>query len=189
MGPFRFIPFLECCHGVISMRHDVEGELHLWDREQGSQFLVFGEGSTGYIERDKGRSFPDRYAWVQCNRFQTDKLEIMASAATVPIFGRTIIGCTCAINFRGTPYSIATFLGAKVICINEKGLEIVQGNKRLIVEAIDENGKPLRAPERGNMNRIIHESPSCRVKFTFSDGGNILFDCISDQASFEYSKA
>ncbi|HPO04317.1 MAG TPA: tocopherol cyclase family protein [Bacillota bacterium] len=188
MGPFRFIPFLECSHEVISMGHGVAGELHFRDNEHGGRIITFGKGSTGYIEKDKGRSFPHRYAWVQCNRFQDGDLQVMASAATIPILGKVIIGCTCAINYQDQCFPLATFLGAKVTCMSEKRLEIVQAKRSLIVEAIDDNSKPLFAPERGRMSRIIQECPSCKARFRFYDQGRILFDYSSDQASFEYSE-
>ena len=60
MGPFRFLPRMECAHGIISMGHPLDGVLHLNGRT-----LDF-TGGTGYIETDRGRSFPSRYLWTQC---------------------------------------------------------------------------------------------------------------------------
>lgn len=51
MGPFRWIPFMQCRHEIISMRHNVAGTLKI-NREQ----LHFGKG-IGYIEKDRGASF------------------------------------------------------------------------------------------------------------------------------------
>lgn len=58
MGPFRFVPHMECSHGVISMGHQIEGSLML-----NGKSLDF-TGGTGYIETDRGRSFPDAYLWT-----------------------------------------------------------------------------------------------------------------------------
>lgn len=52
MGPFRFLPGMECAHGVISMGHGLQGALTLNGRE-----MDF-EGGMGYVETDRGRSFP-----------------------------------------------------------------------------------------------------------------------------------
>ena len=46
MGPFSFIPFMECYHGVLSMNHSIKGELYLND-----EILSFNKGK-GYIEKD-----------------------------------------------------------------------------------------------------------------------------------------
>ena len=60
MGPFRFLPGMECSHGVISMGHALEGTLTL-----NGAVLDFA-GGTGYVETDRGRSFPSAYLWTQC---------------------------------------------------------------------------------------------------------------------------
>lgn len=51
MGPFRFIPAMECAHGVISMGHRLEGVLTV----NGERFDF--SGGTGYIETDRGILF------------------------------------------------------------------------------------------------------------------------------------
>lgn len=55
MGPFRFLPGMECSHGVLSMGHPLSGSLTL-----NGEVLDFTDG-TGYIETDRGRSFPSAY--------------------------------------------------------------------------------------------------------------------------------
>ena len=55
MGPFRLTPGMECRHGVVSMGHRLEGALTLNGRS------IDFTGGTGYIETDRGRSFPRRY--------------------------------------------------------------------------------------------------------------------------------
>ena len=49
---------MQCRHEIISMRHNVAGTLKI-NREQ----LHFGKG-IGYIEKDRGTSFPDQYVWT-----------------------------------------------------------------------------------------------------------------------------
>jgi tocopherol cyclase len=186
MGPFRFAPFMECRHAVLSMNHGAVGEVWLLNKGTGNKKMTFGKGSSGYIEMDWGRSFPESYAWVQCNRFEKAECSIMASVATIPFLGKSFLGCTCAIQYQGESYPLATFLGAKVISNSERHIEITQGKKRLQIDIIKENMQPLKAPEKGDMNRIIHESTNCKARFLFSNQGKIYFDLKSDQASFEY---
>ena len=59
MGPFRFLPGMECIHAVYSMEHSVNGELEI-----NGQRLRFRDGQ-GYLEGDSGRSFPKKYVWTQ----------------------------------------------------------------------------------------------------------------------------
>ena len=81
MGPFAYFPFMECFHGVLSMKHRVSGSIVVNSKE-----LIFNNG-IGYIEKDWGRSFPKRYLWLQCNDFSTEETSIMVSIADIPFLG------------------------------------------------------------------------------------------------------
>ena len=89
MGPFRFFS-MECSHGVISMGHRLSGKVELNGK------TIDFTGGKGYIEMDKGRSFPSAYTWVQANDF-ADALQedcsIMAAVAKIPFFGLHFRGC------------------------------------------------------------------------------------------------
>ena len=73
MGPFRRVPARGCVHTVLSMAHPLEGLLCLNGR-----YLDFSHG-TGYIEGDRGRSFPRTYLWTQCCWQERQKGSIMLS--------------------------------------------------------------------------------------------------------------
>lgn len=55
MGPFSYIPFMECNHAIISMQNDINGFISLND-----QIIKFNN-DKGYIEKDWGCSFPKSY--------------------------------------------------------------------------------------------------------------------------------
>ena len=46
MGPFSFVPFMECYHGVLSMNHSIKGRLDF-----NGESLSFDNGK-GYMEKD-----------------------------------------------------------------------------------------------------------------------------------------
>ena len=50
MGPFRFIPFLQCRHGVVSMSHKTKGSIQI-----NGDSINF-HGGRGYAEKDCGCS-------------------------------------------------------------------------------------------------------------------------------------
>ena len=52
MGPFSYLSFMECYHGILSMKHSLEGTLS-WN----GQLIDFTNG-IGYLEKDWGSSFP-----------------------------------------------------------------------------------------------------------------------------------
>lgn len=178
MGPFRFLP-MECRHRVVSMRHGLFGCLTLNGRA-----LDF-TGGFGYIEGDSGRSFPESYAWFQCNDFQ-EPCSVMASIAKIPFCGFSFTGCICAIWRAGKHIRLATYSGATVLEKSENRLEIKQGKLRLTIDVEKRAAHPLSAPGMGWMNRVIHEAPVCGARVRLLSDADVLLDAASRHASFEY---
>ena len=177
MGPFRFVPFMQCRHSMYSMRHKLEGEIVVNDRR-----LNFQNG-IGYIEGDSGRSFPNRYIWTQCF---FDKSSLMLSVADIPLSGFHFTGIIGVVLLDGKEYRIATYLGAKIRYIGDNTVTISQGSYELTAKLIKKKAQPLYAPVNGAMNRIIHESASCKAYYKFSCKNKIICEFISDCASFEF---
>ena len=56
----------------------------------------------------------------------------------------------------------------------------------MTAQLLEDGGQTLIAPVSGAMTRLIRESLSCRAAYRFSDNGRVLFDFITDKASFEF---
>lgn len=177
MGPFRFVPFMQCRHSVYSMRHRINGIITV----NGQQY-VFING-IGYIEGDCGSSFPKEYIWTQCH-FRNGSL--MLSVADIPLFGFHFTGIIGVVLRNGKEYRIATYLGAKVKHMDKNSVTVKQGDYQLTARLLRKNSHPLAAPNHGLMNRTIHESASCKAYYQFSYKGKVLFEFISRRASFEF---
>lgn len=65
-------------------------------------------------------------------------------------------------------------------------ITVVQGSYKLTAKLIKTNAHSLAAPNNGKMNRIIHESASCKAYYKFSYKDKILCEFISNRASFEF---
>lgn len=178
MGPFRFFSGMECSHGVISMGHTLAGSLTLKGEK-----LDFS-GGTGYIESDRGRSFPSAYLWTQC---VWPGGSLMLSIADIPLPLVHFTGCICAVIYQGREYRLATYRGVRVERWSETGAEIRQGKCRLTAELLAGQGCPLRAPSAGCMDRSIRESLRARMRYCFWSGDRLLFAHTDDHASFEYA--
>lgn len=187
MGPFRMLPFMECSHQVLSMGHWASGQFE-WKDKQSREKIVFEKGSSGYLEMDYGTSFPKEYAWLQCNRFGEEACSIMAAIAIIPIFETSFLGTTCVLQWNGKTHTLATFQGAKVNTFRENRLVVEQGAKRLEVDVIRDLAHPLQAPQRGAMDRTIHESPQCKARVLLTVDHKIVLDLFSQQASYEFVK-
>jgi len=181
MGPFRLFAHMQCSHGVISMGHSLEGSLNI-----NGEIIDFS-GGAGYIETDRGHSFPNTYLWTQCVWNGPESSSLMLAIATVPLPMGSFTGCICAVMHRGREYRLATYRGAKVEKWSPTGAVIRQGKYRLTVDLMEEQGQSLRAPEKGNMERTIHESLCAAVTYCFWSGKDVLFRHTDRYASFEYS--
>ncbi|MCI8554729.1 MAG: hypothetical protein HFJ80_07290 [Clostridiales bacterium] len=181
MGPFRFFAGMQCSHGIISMGHSLQGRLEL-----NGKFLDFTDG-IGYMETDRGRSFPSAYLWTQCLWDGPERGSLMLAVATIPLPVGGFTGCICSLFYGGREYRLATYRGAKIEEWSPFGAVIRQGKYRLEVKLLKEQRQALRAPAEGRMQRIIHESLCAEVCCRFWCGKNLLLQHTDPHTSFEYS--
>lgn len=176
MGPFSLVPFMQCRHSVFSMAHRVNGRLRV-----NGQIYRFRQ-SPGYMEGDRGISFPSRYLWTQCSWKNGC---IMLSVADIPFMGGHFTGCIGLIYGNGVERRFATYLGAKVETADNVSIRVRQGDMRLSVRLLEDRAHPLLAPVEGGMGRTIHESIACRVLYDLQIGGRERLHFTADRASFE----
>lgn len=187
MGPFSLIPLMQCNHGIMSLHHTLRGELLV----NGTQISF--DGGTGYSEKDWGSSFPTSYVWTQANDFDNrpcnEKISVMLSVAHIPFGLLSFRGCLCSILFNGIQFCLATYKGVRVLACEPDRIILKQGAYLLEVfpnsASVKASAQILNAPKMGSMNRIIHESLRCTVRYRFSENGRILFDVVSSRASYE----
>lgn len=108
MGPYRFAPFMQTYHGVLSLDHSLEGSLYV----QGKQ-VDFVEG-RGYIEKDWGNTFPRAYIWMQSNHFPQSGVSLTASVATIPWLTGWFRGFLVGLLIEERLYRFTTYLGSEI---------------------------------------------------------------------------
>lgn len=178
MGPFRFFP-MECRHEIVSMRHSLVGSVNL-----NGEVIDF-TGGIGYIEGDSGYSFPSSYVWIHANDLNVP-CSIVTSVARIPFAGLRFQGCICVLQYGGSEYRLATYLGVKVLICTNKRIVLEQGVYRLDIRIDGRNAHSLAAPQGGQMVRTIQETVSCPAEFRFYVKGKQVFCLMSEHASFEY---
>lgn len=178
MGPFQWVPGMECSHGVISMGHALDGTLTL-----NGERLDF-TGGHGYIETDRGRSFPDTYLWAQAS---FPGAALMLSIASIPLLFVHFTGCICSVILNGKEYRLATYRGVRVERWTSEEAVIRQGRYRLEIKVEHTDAKPLRAPSKGAMARTIHESLKSVLRCRFWHDETLLFEGTDQTGSFEFS--
>ena len=177
MGPFQYIPFIQCRHSVYSMQHRVDGEIRI----NGVPYVF--QNAVGYVEGDRGHSFPKEYTWTQCS-FPEGAL--MLSVADIPLGKFHFTGVIGIVLLHGKEYRIATYLGAKAVNIKDGEVIVRQGRLCLTVKRLGPPGHPLQAPVGGAMTRTIHEHPACEVYYRLEDNGVTLLELEAPNAAFEY---
>jgi hypothetical protein len=96
MGFSGFVPFLECYHGVCSVRHDTSGTATFEPAPDVLVDLLVSNTETidltgqGYIEKDHGTNFPKTWVWLQSSSFKKRlNSSFMVSVAQVPLISDT----------------------------------------------------------------------------------------------------
>lgn len=188
MGPYSFVPFMECYHGIVNIHHDIHGIL-----EYGGEKMDFSRG-YGYIEKDWGRSFPEEWIWFQSNHFGRDDITIMFSAAKIPWLGRSFTGFISFIRIKKKIYIFATYTKANMEVIEDSdqrlNLVLEDTKYRLNLEVKSGEGSTLKAPKHGLMGRDIMESIDGEVFVQFSaKNGRMIYQGKGVKAGFEYHQS
>jgi len=180
MGPFSFVPFMECYHGILSMNHGLKGELCFKEEN-----ISFSKG-LGYTEKDWGHSFPAGYIWMQSNHFSTPGTSVKASMAIIPWLGSSFIGHIAGVLFNGKLYEFTTYNGTKIkqCLITEKTVKIEMENHqyRLSIHAKRDQATSLAAPIAGFMDARIEESMKATIEVGLFDKKTNAF-LLKDEGS------
>ncbi len=183
MGWYAWMPFMQCYHGVVSLDHEILGQLALKDR------TVSYDHGRGYTEKDWGRSFPQSWIWLQSNHFGVEGTSLTASIAHIPWLGTSFPGFIIGFWHHGELHRFTTYTRAKVEKLRLEGEAVEwvvrRGNDRL--EMFIKRGSTviLKAPTSEGMTREIPESLHGSVEVRFSRKGKEIFSGTGTHAGLE----
>ena len=184
MGWYRFVPFMKCYHGVVSLTHNLKGKLTV-----NQEVYDFTRGK-GYIEKDWGSSMPSSWIWMQSNHFKAPNSSFMLSIADVPWLNKSFTGFLGFFYHNEEIYHFATYRSSKLqLEITDSNLlKITIKNRKntFIINARSNNTAMLKAPTNGSMDRRIPESIDATVKIIMLDKkGNVVFKDSTNIAGLE----
>ena len=183
MGPFANLGRMECNHGVVSMHHQVNGELKL-----NNENWTFDQ-DVGYIEKDWGRSFPRRYIWLQSNHFKNKQTHLMVSVADIPFGLFHFEGLIAQLNHPLYPQRLATYTFARksklIKSDNGFTLTLKQGKIRWILEVQVSEKAELVSPQDGKMKNTIKEGLGGQIRLSVFDKDTLLFEDVSQHCGIE----
>jgi len=187
MGPYAYVPFMECRHGLVSLHHRVEGDFETEGRRV-SMAGAKGAG-RGYVEKDWGSSMPSSWIWMQSNNFEAEGDSFMLSIADIPWLGGAFTGFLCVGCLGGRILREATYTGARLkgFHLEDGGLSLatVRGDSRLEIRTSRSRGGLLRAPVKGLLTRRISESVDARIELRWTNKGSTLFEGDAPAAGLE----
>lgn len=185
MGPFSFVPFMQCYHGILSMGHSLSGELKYKGK------VISFDGGKGYLEKDWGRSFPVGYIWMQSNHFGDPSISIKSSVAHIPWLGSSFTGYIAGVLFEDRIIEFTTYNNTKLLKCNvdAKFVELAYRNNKysLEIRAEKSNSTTLAAPIQGFMDGRINESMTAKVYVQLTDrkSKKTIIDDIGRNAGLE----
>lgn len=203
MGPYSFVPFMECSHGIASLRHEIDGAAVF------SGESVSFSGGLGYIEKDWGRSMPTSWIWMQSNSFDpaVGPASFSLSIARVPWLLSSFVGFICLFWVGGREYRFASYTGARVESLETDGVStrIILCDKSYRMEirlrrpgsvpsgaAVNETENPktsLLAPVDGALSRSIVETVDGALRIVLkrrrASGEELVMDAAAPIATAE----
>jgi hypothetical protein len=170
MGWYSFVPFMECNHGIISVNHDLRGEISI----NGS--VIDFKNGKGYIEKDWGISFPEAWIWIQSNNFAEHDTSFSFSIAKIPWMGRYFVGLIAFLYLNGRFYLFSTYNKSTLSEITHDketiGITLRSSMNILKIRVIKNSFGDLVAPVSGEMSRRIKESIDSEVLLQLFDKSN-----------------
>jgi hypothetical protein len=167
MGPFRFVPGMQCLHGVLGFDHEVGGSIRIDNR------TVDLSGGRGYVEKDWGKEFPSAWIWMQSNHFEKTGVSFTASIANIPWMGRSFAGFIIGLLYDGEVHRFATYTRADLsqpeVSESKVAFSVKDSRYLLDVQAERAEGALLRSPVEGLMTGRIVESLDSSIHLRFYD--------------------
>lgn len=185
MGPYTFVPFMECYHGIVSMDHNIKGSISLNGRQ-----IDFDNGK-GYIEKDWGRSFPSAYVWMQSNHFNQANTSLKVSVANIPWIRNSFVGFIAGLWVNEQLIQFTTYNKSKLIksFINQDKVELILQNchYKLEIKAKRDDATSLASPILGFMDGRIEESMTSNIEVCLTDlkSNQVIFQDIGHNTGLE----
>lgn len=187
MGWYRFVPKMECYHGVLSFNHHIDG---FFEIDGVKKDFTAGKG---YCEKDWGTSMPSSWIWMQTNHFEEKEASLFGSVAKIPWMGSYFTGYIFGLYLKGKTYRFTTYNSSKVtrLSVDMENIQaaIENSNYNIEVSAKREQGADLPAPKFGEMSSKVNESLKSKIKVVLYDKkqNSVIFSDYGRNAGLEFA--
>jgi tocopherol cyclase len=185
MGPFHYLPRMQCNHGIVSMNHTLHG--HISFNHQTTTF----HNHKGYIEKDWGTSFPRKYVWCQSNHFTSPRVSVFLSIATIPMLLFEFEGLIANITINDQEYRFATYTNAKfkIETIDDftRIITLTQKDLKAVFNIHSPTSIALVSPKQGSMSDMIKEGLEGTIELSLYKNNKLIFKEIGIHSGVEFS--
>ena len=183
MGPYKYLPFLESYHEVVSLQHTLMGSLWLNEKH-----ITFNEGK-GYIEKDWGKSFPNIWLWAQCNHFKRQEVALMIGIARLPIFFNYYTSFAIPIYYKDQIEIFSNYNGGHISKLYRyKGyvhLIVTQKNKILDIKIYGSDEVSCITSRSSHMIRDVYACDTAKIEFSIMENNRMLFEEVGNLCELE----
>lgn len=176
MGPYSFVPFMECNHGILSLDHSLDGYLDV------DGCLTDFSSGRGYVEKDWGRAFPAGYVWTHSNHFERPGVCLTAAVALIPWLTGAFRGYIIGLLLDGELHRFTTYTGSVLerLEMSDSHLHLGIRNRshRLDVDSKKSQGAILHAPYEKQMIARVAETMTSEidVRLTRLEDETVIFE-------------
>ncbi len=179
MGPYSFVPKMECNHAVLVMDATAAGSV---------DGVQYSHGRC-YVEKDWGRSFPKGWVWAQSNSFTKPGVSVTCSVARVPFRNTAFAGFLIGLLADGRLHQFTTYNGARVerVSLTEESVDLTveRRQRRLSLTLHRAGGTVLAAPHDGAMTGRIMETLDAEISVSLEKSGTTLYEGVGSSAGLE----
>ena len=165
LGPASYLNVLPCNHAVIGLYAMGSLQSH---QDRGTAVLA-------YLEKDWGKTFPNKHIWLQAF-FPSQEGSLMLAIAELNVLGIRFNVYTAALKIDKHTHLFNQYQFAKmnVSHVDSQSVDLMftYKHKRLHVKARMHDAVKLKSPSESGMGGVVSESLNATVEVTMKDKSN-----------------
>ncbi len=155
MGIFYLVPGLPCYHSVLQINSSIQGIIKI------NNELIQLTHASGYLEKNWGISFPEKYFWMHAQDPLNSTNQILYSQAEMRWRNKTFIKHVGFIQLNGRSFDLRKIHRKQLVCnvYNSNQLEISIDHMGIFLyfDLDEATNTSFKSPSNGKMtNKIIH---------------------------------
>lgn len=166
MGYTYYIPNLPCYHSVLNISQTVSGEI----QHKGQCYVLDNE--MGYLEKNWGASFPERYFWVHAVDPNDPGVSLLFSRAEIMWLGKTFIKHVGHLRFDGNQIDLRelkNFTFSNIINSPEnQTIQIRSVSVQLDIAIKFGTNVLFQGPKGGELSRVIGHQTDAQIEVSLT---------------------